>query len=313
MIPAGLQKIFLCVLFGFSAMSMTAQTSMLPNAFSHNDYRRKRPLLDALNHGFRYVEADVYLRKGKLIVAHILPCIKKNRTLESMYLQPLLEYVERNEQSPDHDNLPLTLVIDIKSDANKTYRSLLVLLEKYKSILSGYENGQTTLRKVTIVVSGHKPSGLIHNSLSGNIFLDDNLKKIAPYSTDLYPIASCKYSRMLKWKGKGPAPAADMQRLASYVAAAHQRGRKVRLWASPENKTVWSELLKCKVDLINTNRLTSLRRFLTAATAKVFPATRPAQSHEATAVAVTLPGASRDNKGNTATNEITGAAVDAVK
>jgi hypothetical protein len=96
MIPAGMQQLFICMVLVFTAAAVAGQTAMLPNAFSHNDYRRKRPLQDALTNGFRYVEADIYLRKGKLIVAHILPCIKKNRTLESMYLQPLMEYVQRN-------------------------------------------------------------------------------------------------------------------------------------------------------------------------------------------------------------------------
>jgi len=98
--------------------------------------------------------------------------------------------------------------------------------------------------------------------------MDDNLKKISSYTTtDLYPIASCKYSRLLKWKGKGAIPATEIQRLQYYVAAAHKNGSKVRLWAAPQNKAVWSELLKCNVDLINTDHLSNLRRFLTTANA----------------------------------------------
>ncbi|MFM7555618.1 MAG: hypothetical protein ACKPAH_10035, partial [Verrucomicrobiota bacterium] len=36
----------------------------LPQAHSHNDYEQKRPLLEALDHGFCSVEADVYLVEG---------------------------------------------------------------------------------------------------------------------------------------------------------------------------------------------------------------------------------------------------------
>ncbi|MEO6733026.1 MAG: hypothetical protein ABIN01_17510 [Ferruginibacter sp.] len=257
-------KFLVCLAFVFITMAAMAQTAILPNAFSHNDYRRKHPLQDALNHGFRYVEADIYLRKGKLVVAHILPCLKMNRTLESLYLQPLLEYVQRNE-SPDKTNdCPLTLMIDIKSDADNTYRALLALLEKYKPILSRYNGNGMVPGNVTIVVSGHKPSALISNMDSGYVFMDDNLRQITAYNcAELYPIASCKYSRLLKWKGKGAMPLADILLLKFYVARAHKLGRKVRLWASPENKVVWNELLKYDVDLINTNRLTSLRKFLT--------------------------------------------------
>ncbi len=280
--PCGLSLAFLLI-----ASMLVAQTSMLPNAFSHNDYRRKRPLSDALDNGFRYVEADVYLRKGKLVVAHILPCLKRNRTLEDLYLKPLLDYVQQHKEPSDQS--PVTLMIDIKSDSKKTYRALLAVLEKYQPILSGYENGHTVIRNVTIVISGHKPSALVHMARSGFVFLDDDLRKITPVtSTDLYPIASCKYSRLMKWKGKGPVPTEELTRLAMHVEAAHKTGRKVRLWASPENKVVWNELLKCKVDLINTNRLSSLRKFLTAATARVFKTAEsedPAQQHAVLAVA----------------------------
>jgi hypothetical protein len=43
-------------------------------------------------------------------------------------------------------------------------------------------------------------------------------------------------------------------------------GEKVRLWASPEKKAVWDVLLKCGVDLINTDRLVTLRQYLSTNT-----------------------------------------------
>lgn len=250
----------------FTVISVTAQTSILPNAFAHNDYRHKRPLLDALENGFTYVEADVYLRNNQLIVAHILPFFKKKKTLEALYLKPLMEYLLSNEKDKnenDINNCPLTLMIDIKSDANKTYEALLLVLDKYKSILSGYEDGQTTLRNVTIVLSGHKPYELIKKNDSRFVFMDEDLKNAGTdTTTNMYPMASCKYSSLIKWKGKGVIPEIELHRLEYYVTQAHNNGRKVRLWASPENKIVWSELLKCNVDLINTDKLKSLRKFL---------------------------------------------------
>ena len=85
-------------------------------------------------------------------------------------------------------------------------------------------------------------------------------------------MASCKYSRMLRWDGKGIFPDAERNRLCAFVAMAHRMGEKVRLWASPERKAVWDELLKCGVDLINTDKLVTLRKYLnsnTVALAKV--------------------------------------------
>ena len=51
-----------------SERSPSAPTSLAAHA--HNDYEHARPLLDALDAGFRSVEADVYYAGGKLAVSH---------------------------------------------------------------------------------------------------------------------------------------------------------------------------------------------------------------------------------------------------
>ena len=241
-----------------------AQPINLPNAFAHNDYRHKRPLYDALDNGFTYVEADIYLRGNKLIVSHILPFLKKKRTLEELYLKPLLEYVkDKNKNSVKDNRSHITLMIDIKSNAYKTFAALTLLLEKYKAIITTLEDGQVYLRDVTIVITGHKPQELFQNNLCRNIFLDEDLRIVGQkVQMNNNPIASCKYSRILKWKGRGSISPVEKQILTAYVNTAHKNGYKVRLWASPEKKTVWDELLKCNVDLINTNKLERLRDFL---------------------------------------------------
>lgn len=259
-------KNLLIGMFLFFVNATDAQTSILANAYSHNDYCHKRPLMDALDNGFTYVEADIYLRNSKLIVAHILPCFKKNRTLEDLYLKPLLNYMEpTNKNLFTANNYSITLMIDIKSDADRTYKALILLLDKYKSILSEYNNGDVTTRSVTIVITGHKAYKLIKGSCNRLVFLDENLKQAAnDSSSNLYQVASCKYSKILQWKGKGAISEEEIQRLDYFVTEAHKNGRKVRLWASPENKVVWRQLLKSNVDLINTNKLVRLKKFLLA-------------------------------------------------
>src|SRR4051812_13597363 len=114
-----------CCLFSL----LHAQTIVrLNNGFSHNDYWRKHPLFDALRNDCPYIEADVYLRGDKLVVSHILPCLRKKKTLERLYLEPLLKgRFENGEAFPD---APITLMIDIKSNADKTYTLLDSILGK---------------------------------------------------------------------------------------------------------------------------------------------------------------------------------------
>lgn len=237
-----------------------SQITILPNAYAHNDYWHKRPLFDALKSGFTYVEADVFLLNNELVVAHNLPYLRKKKTLEQLYLKPLLEYTDTET---DREGYPITLMIDIKSAPTKTYSALLTLLEKYKSMLTTCEKGVLYKRSVTVVITGHKPFGLINTLDARLVFEDEDLRKTGrECGENLYPIASCKYSRLIKWKGKGMMPEEERKQLKQFVAKAHANGRKVRLWASPENKTVWSALLQCNVDLINTNKLEKLKNFL---------------------------------------------------
>jgi hypothetical protein len=240
------------------------QNIPLQNAFAHNDYWHKHPLYDALQNGYTHVEADVFLRNGNLVVAHFFPFFKKNRTLEKLYLQPLADQIAQHGQVFKGYNTPITLMVDIKTNANATYKALKPLLEKYSSILSSYDNGQMHYRMVTIVLSGHKPYDMIKQEKYRLAFIDEDLRKIGRDSamTDVYPMASCRYSKLVKWRGDGPMPADEKKILCQYVDMAHRMGKKVRLWGSPEKKEVWEQLLNCNVDLINTNQLVTLKNYL---------------------------------------------------
>ncbi|EHQ26765.1 phosphatidylinositol-specific phospholipase C/glycerophosphodiester phosphodiesterase family protein [Mucilaginibacter paludis] len=240
------------------------QNIPLANAFAHNDYWHKHPLYDALDNGFTQVEADIYLRHGKLIVAHILPVLTRKRNLEGTYLKPLQDFFNGNNKMISTVPYPMLLMIDIKSGAEKTYAQLQVLLEKYRPMLSGYENGKFTQRQVTVVITGHKPYDTLKAQQSRLAFIDEDLMQVKQdtLTANVYQTASCKYSRLLKWTGKGNIPFNERQRLCGYVMLAHKFGKRVRLWASPENPVVWKELLDCGVDLINTDQLAELKKFL---------------------------------------------------
>ncbi|WP_295711226.1 phosphatidylinositol-specific phospholipase C/glycerophosphodiester phosphodiesterase family protein [Mucilaginibacter sp.] len=263
--PKHLKFLFLVLLISLGYNSYSQNLRLL-NGFAHNDYWHKRPLYDALDNGFTHIEADIYLRGNKLIVAHILPIFKKQRTLERLYFKPLMECIEGNNKEIKCPVYPLTLMIDIKSDADKTYQALEILLEKYRPILSGYNNGVYTQRQVTVVITGHKPSEMIKTQQNRLAFIDEDLMQLKQdtISKNLYQTASCKYSHLLKWDGRGDFSPVEKKRLCTYVMLAHRFGKKVRLWASPENEAVWKELLNCGVDLINTDKLVELKNFLTS-------------------------------------------------
>lgn len=256
----------LCTCFLLIGCRLCAQEAAapLPNGFSHNDYWRKRPLYDALQNGYSWVEADVYVRRHRLVVTHMLPFFKRKRTLDRLYLEPLLQ--GRDSHGEILPDFPVTLVVDIKSKSRRTYRALDALLARYHPIITSCDSGVVTRRKVTVVVTGKKPVSLIRSQLCRRVFIDEDLRRNNRDSSvaQVSLIASCRYSHLLRWTGKGDMPADERARLCGYVQTAHQNYEKVRLWAAPENAIVWKALLECGVDLINTNHLIKLKTFLQA-------------------------------------------------
>jgi hypothetical protein len=242
----------------------TAQQAFSPTGFSHNDYWRSRPVFDALSNGFTHIEADVYLRGDRLVVCHLPPLFNRRNTLERLYLEPIFNYIEERKELPQTAMDTLVLMIDIKSASDKTVRALQKILEPYRSILSSSRDNVVKKGNLTIVLTGRIPSGIPYDSAGQFFFMDDNLEKIDSNtrSNHLYPLASCRYSRILKWRGRGLLPLKERLKLTALVAKAHREGRKVRLWAAPEKQTVWQELVNCGVDLINTDRLPAVRDFL---------------------------------------------------
>ena len=78
------------------------------------------------------------------------------------------------------------------------------------------------------------------------------------------PLVSDNWVLLFKWKGNGPISDQERTKLDNMVAQAHARGRKVRFWATPENVNVWRQLRASGVDLINTDDLAGLEKFLRA-------------------------------------------------
>src|SRR6516225_11634557 len=111
-------------------------TVPLPHAHAHNDYEHKRPLFDALDHGFCSVEADIYLVDGQLLVAHERFQTKPERTLQSLYLDPLRERVKTNGGHVFPNGPEFTLLIDVKGDWRKTYPVLRDVLKQYAGMLT---------------------------------------------------------------------------------------------------------------------------------------------------------------------------------
>ncbi len=61
---------------------------------------------------------------------------------------------------------------------------------------------------------------------------------------------------------KGNLSEDELGKLKNAVQRAHAAGRKLRLWATPEDERLWELLVSLDVDLFNTDELKRLSRFL---------------------------------------------------
>ena len=243
--------------------SVSAQTTPLVRAHAHNDYLHTRPLLDALDQGFCSVEADIFWLDGKLLVAHTRLEVTKDRTLEALYLDPLKKRIAENGGQVFRDGPQFGLLIDLKTDGEKTYQALHEVLSRYAELFSRVENGQVKPGPVQVVISGNRPQELIAAQSVRYCGIDGRLSDLdSDKSAELLPMISDNWTSHFKWRGVGEMPAEERQKLRDIVQRSHAKGRVVRFWATPETSELWKELNAAGVDRINTDKLEELAAFL---------------------------------------------------
>ncbi len=248
---------------GLALRAGAAEPVPLLRAHAHNDYAHPRPLLDALDHGFCSVEADIWLVDGRLLVAHDRSGVKASRTLEALYLDPLRERIRQNGGRVYPNGPPCTLLIDVKSDARETYLVLRDVLRGYTNLLTAFTPTRTFTNALTIILSGNRPTDLMAEEPRRYAAIDGRLTDLAANpSPHLVPWVSDNWATVFRWRGVGPLAEAERQRLRELVGQAHRQGRRIRFWAAPDTPAGWSELATAGVDLINTDNLSGLQQWM---------------------------------------------------
>jgi hypothetical protein len=252
----------------FLALAALAADSPTPpppleRAHAHNDYEHAHPLLDALAHGFTSVEADIHLDNGNLLVAHDRWQVRPERTLEALYLSPLRDRARAHAGRVFPQGPTFWLLIDFKSDGAATWRALAPLLERYREMLTRFASDRTETNAVTIVLSGNAPRSLIVATAERLAALDGRAADLETNpSRHLVPWISESWSGQFRWRGAGPPPDTDLEKLRALVLRAHAQGRRVRFWGGPDIEARWRMEFDAGVDWINTDRLPELAAYL---------------------------------------------------
>ena len=251
-------KYLIKITFAFASLLLsviaTAQrTYSSENAHSHNDYLNPTPFYLAFQNGFGSIEADVFPVDGILYVAHTKKEIQPQRTLQHLYIKPVLqEFVSTKVRR-------LMLLIDVKEN----YAIALPLLIKELEPLTEY---LSTLQKpnfLTIIISGNRPPPADYKNYPDFIFFDGDLK--LPHNDDEWrrvALVSLPFYKLSGWKGDDKLKHKDRKAFRHIIDSVHTAGKSIRFWAAPDNMASWKWQMKLRADLIGTDKITELGNFL---------------------------------------------------
>ncbi|MBM3845219.1 MAG: hypothetical protein FJ405_02895 [Verrucomicrobia bacterium] len=245
------------------AADPVVKDSPLPSAHAHNDYVHPRPLLDALDHGFCSVEADIHLSQGQLLIGHDPEDLRPERTLEKLYLAPLAARIQSRGGHVYDKKTEFILLVDIKTEAAATYAVLARELELRKTILTRFTHTAIERGAITVILSGNRPTAIVAAQAERWCAIDGrlpDLERNPPVS--LMPLISDNWGLHFKWRGRDAIPISDLELLRKRVSQTHSQGRKLRFWATGDSPKGWALLKAEKVDLIGTDNLSALRSFL---------------------------------------------------
>jgi hypothetical protein len=256
-------SLFVAVVGLCAATTTNAGPVPLTRVHAHNDYEHKRPLLDALDHGFCSIEADIYLVDGQLLVAHDRRDVRPERTLQALYLDPLRQRVKQNGGRVYPNGPEVTLLIDLKSDWTTIYPVLRGVLQEYGDMLVTFRGGVKQTNAIIAIITGNRSKTMFDGESVRYAGYDGELNDLDSDNTSqLIPWISSEWSKTFTWRGNGTMPEEERKKLLDIVERAHRHGRRVRFWGSPDKPPFWQELLRDNVDLINTDDLEGAQRFL---------------------------------------------------
>ncbi|KAF2280009.1 uncharacterized protein EI97DRAFT_498301 [Westerdykella ornata] len=260
---------------------------IVPKAIhSHNDYWRDVPFYTALSYGAISIEADVWLINGTLYVGHDTSSLTPTRTLQSLYLDPLLSTLHLLNPPPTSPfttsptkrglfdtspSQPLYLHIDLKTPGPTTWPAVLAALQPLRAhgYLTTYNltSGTWTDSAITVIGTGNTPLDLVRGAqgvrdafwdaplalLNSSLYADVTRFEAPVASTDL--IEAVGEIRGLEGLGERQRRVVQEQ-----VGWARERGMLARYWNAPAwpvkvRNAVWKGLWEGGVGLLGVDDL----------------------------------------------------------
>lgn len=232
------------------------------------------------------MEADVFLINGTLFVGHEESALTSKRTLESLYINPILDVVQRENPSsafvtdgPTRHGVfdasagqTLYLFIDLKTEGSTTWPAVIDALKPLRDAgyLTTYNGTGVTKGPVTVIGTGNTPLDQVQGVSPRDYFFDANLALLnstqANITSDVSPIASASFGSYIGPMNGTQLNSTQLDRVRSHLEIASARGIKARYWDTPafplvKRNALWSLLLQEGVGLLNADDLKAAAGF----------------------------------------------------
>ena len=219
---------------------------------AHNDYAQPWPFVGAYEQRADFIEADVWLLNGQLVVSHDTARVGAP-TLDSLYLKPIAELFSRyTDKVSSARDYTFSLVIDVKNGPAEVLPKLITALQTRLTCF----NRSANAKAVQVIISGNRPRIETYldypllfqfDGRPSEVYDDETLKRVALISDNFR-----SYSR---WDGTGDLPDLDREKLKRVIKRAHNDNKPIRFWAIPDTPNAWKQLKKIGVDIINTDKV----------------------------------------------------------
>ncbi len=250
MIHRWLTGFIICI----AGLQSLAQNYTSSSVFAHNDYEKPIPFYSAYHLQAGYIEADIFLQDGRLMVAHTRSEIDTNLTLDSLYLIPLQRSIRKNKGYAYADQQKsLTLMIDLKTDGNSTMQALVNTLNRYPDLINA--------NNLKVVISGNVPDPASWEKIPSFIHFDGR-PGIAYSPAQLERIQLISTSFPVKWNGKGVLTTEDRDKITALRDDVHGKGKKIRFWGAPDFENAWIQFMNLQIDIIGSDQISILVPFI---------------------------------------------------
>ena len=223
---------------------------------AHNDYLQPKPLVDAVEHQLYSLEVDLFLVKGKLLVAHSAKELEAAPKFKSLYLKPIIKLYKKHQGriSADTAYAPV-LMLDIKENGLAVLPAIIKTLKKHRNVFDRSVNPMA----MQIVISGDRGDIGKWTSYPSYIFFDGR-----PQET--YDAAALQRVAFISdtYKNYASPPDSTAYKMQKLSAKVHRQNKLLRVWGMPDNAITWQLHKEFGIDIINTDKVAESSSFMRA-------------------------------------------------